>query len=52
MCTQIKLNVYIFYIQIFKLSENYEVDRRILKCDYIRYSPLETTTINTPNSQI
>ena len=26
---------------MFKLSENYEIDRRILKCDYIRYSPAE-----------
>ena len=37
---------------MFKLNENYEVDRRTLKCDYIRYSPAETSTINTPNSQI
>ena len=37
---------------MFKLNENYEVDRRILKCDYIRCSPAETSTINTPNSQI
>ena len=37
---------------MFKLNENYEVDRRVLKCDYIRYSPVETSTINTPNSQI
>ena len=37
---------------MFKLNENYEVDRRILKCDYIRYSPAETSTINTHNSQI
>ena len=37
---------------MFKLNENYEVDRRILKCDYIRYSPAETSTIKTPNSQI
>ena len=37
---------------MFKLKKNYEVDRRILKCDYIRYSPAETSTINTPNSQI
>ena len=37
---------------MFKLNENYEVDRRILKCDLVRYSPTETTTINTPNSQI
>ena len=37
---------------MFHLNENYEVDRRILKCDYIRYSPAGTSTINTPNSQI
>ena len=37
---------------MFKLSEKYEVDRKILKCDYIRYSPSEISTINTPNSQI
>ena len=37
---------------MFKLNENYEVDRRILSFDYIRYSPAETSTINTPNSQI
>ena len=37
---------------MFILNEINEVDRRILKCDYIRYSPVETSTINTPNSQI
>ena len=37
---------------MFKLSENYEIDRRILKCDYIRNSPAEISTINTANSQI
>ena len=37
---------------MFKLSENYEIDRWILKCDYIRYSPAEISTINTANSQI
>ena len=37
---------------MFKLNENYEVDRKNLKCDYIRYSPAETSTLNTPNSQI
>ena len=37
---------------MFKLNEKYEIDRRILKCDYIQYSPSETSTINTPNSQI
>ena len=37
---------------MFKLSENYEIDRRILKCDYIQYSPAEISTINTANSQI
>ena len=36
---------------MFKLSEKYEIDRKILKCDYIRYSPSEISTINTPNSQ-
>ena len=37
---------------MFKLNENYEVDWRILKYDYIRYSPAETSAVNTPNSQI
>ena len=37
---------------MFKLNENYDVDRRILKCDFIRHSPAETSTLNTPNSQI
>ena len=37
---------------MFKLNENYEVDRKILKCDYIRYSPAEISTINTANSQV
>ena len=37
---------------MFKLSEKYEVDRRILKGDYIRYSPSEISTLNTANSQI
>ena len=37
---------------MFKLSENYEVDRRILKVNYIRYSPAEISTLNTANSQI
>ena len=37
---------------MFKLSENYEIVRRILKCDYIRYSPAEISTINTASSQI
>ena len=37
---------------MFKLSGKNEIDRRIQKCDYIRYSPSEISTINTPNSQI
>ena len=37
---------------MFILNEKYEIDRKILKCDYIRYSPSEISTINTPNSQI
>ena len=37
---------------MFKLNERYEIKRNILKCDYIRYSPSEVSTINTPNSQL
>ena len=37
---------------MFKLSEKYEINRDILKCDYIRYSPSEISTINTVNSQV
>ena len=37
---------------MFKLSEKYQIDRRILKCDYIRYSTSEISTINTANSQM
>ena len=37
---------------MFKLSEKDDVDRRILKRDYIRYSPSEISTINTASSRI
>ena len=37
---------------MFKLNENYEVDRRFLKCDYFRFSPAETPTINTANGHL
>ena len=37
---------------MFKLNGKYQIDRRIFKCDFIRYSPSEISTINTPNSQI
>ena len=37
---------------MFNLCEKYEVDRRILECDYIRHSPSELSTINNANSQI
>ena len=37
---------------MFKLNENYEINRDILKCDYIRYSPSEISTINTTISQV
>ena len=37
---------------MFKLKENYEVGRKILKFDYIRYIRAETSTRNTPISQI
>ena len=36
---------------MFKLNEKFEVNRNFLECDYIRYSPSEISTINTPNSQ-
>ena len=37
---------------MFKLSEKYKINRDILKCDYIRYSPSEISTIVTANSQV
>ena len=37
---------------MFKLNEKYKINRDILKCDYIRYSPSEISTINIANSQI
>ena len=37
---------------MFKLTEKYEINRDILKCDYIRYSPSEISTINTANSPV
>ena len=37
---------------MFKLNEKYEINRDILKCDHIRYSPSEISTINTTNSQV
>ena len=37
---------------MFILCEKYELDRRILKCDYLRYYPSEVSTINTAISQV
>ena len=37
---------------MFILNEKYEVDRKILKRDFIRYSSPEMSTLNTANSQI
>ena len=37
---------------MFKLSERYQIDRRLHKCDFILYSPSEISTINTAISQI
>ena len=31
--------------------KKYKINRSILKCDYIRYSPSELSSISTPNSQ-
>ena len=36
---------------MFKTNENKEINRNFLKCDFIRYSRPEISTINTPNSQ-
>ena len=36
---------------MFKPNEKHDVDRDILKCDYVRYSPSELSTTNTANSQ-
>ena len=33
-------------------NQNYEVDQKMLKCDFIRYSQSKVSTINTGNSQI
>ena len=37
---------------MFKLYQKYEINRDIFKCDYIRYSPSEISTLNTTNSQV
>ena len=37
---------------MFKLSEKYSINREILNCEYIRYSPSEISTIITANSQV
>ena len=36
---------------MFKLNEKYKINRDTLKCDYIRYTPSDLSTINTANSQ-
>ena len=37
---------------MFKLNQNYEVDLRMRKKYYISYPSADTSTTNTPNSQI
>ena len=37
---------------MFRLNGKYEIIRKILNCDYKRYSPSEISTITTPISQI
>ena len=37
---------------MFRLNEKYEVGRRNLSYDYILYSPVERSTINTRNIQL
>ena len=41
-----------FTTEMFKLNEIYEVHRRILKFDIIRYSPAQTSAVNTAISQL
>ena len=35
---------------MFTLNDNYEVDQRILQCDYVGYSLAGTSSVNTPHS--
>ena len=37
---------------MFKLKKNYRSDRTVVKCDFLKFSPVETSTINTPNTQV
>ena len=37
---------------MFKLNKRFEINGNILKCDFIRHSPSEISTINPANSQI
>ena len=37
---------------MFKLIDKYDINRDVLKCDFIRYSPSEISTINAANSQV
>ena len=37
---------------MFQLNENCEIGQRLLKCEYLRFSPAETSTTKTPNSKI
>ena len=37
---------------MFKLNEEYEINRSISECGSIRYSPSEISTINPANSQL
>ena len=37
---------------MFKLNDKHEINRNILKCDHIQFSPSEISTKNTANSQV
>ena len=50
--THIKCMYIFLYIKRFTQNENYAVDQRNLKCDFLRHSPAETSTINSPICQI
>ena len=46
------MNTLFFTTWMFKLSEKYDINKYFFKCDYIRYSPSEVSTIYTANSQL
>ena len=51
--TNIIVRIHVFFTEYtFELNGKSEVKKSILKCDFIRCSPSEISTIDTANSQI